>query len=68
MGNPESERRATYYDQPWAHEAVPRYFYNKVTSFSTYWAVWSVWLCSLDPVQVTQRKAELEQALGIRQP
>lgn len=30
MGNPESERRAEFYQQPWCHEAVPRYFYSKV--------------------------------------
>ena len=30
MGNPEAERRAVYYDQPWCSEAVPRYFYAKV--------------------------------------
>ena len=30
MGNPESERKAEFYQQPWCHEAVPRYFYSKV--------------------------------------
>ena len=30
MGNPDSERRAEFYQQPWCHEAVPRYFYSKV--------------------------------------
>ena len=30
MGNPESERRAEFYQQSWCHEAVPRYFYTKV--------------------------------------
>ena len=30
MGNSESERRASFYDQTWCHEAVPRYFYAKV--------------------------------------
>lgn len=43
-GNPEEERRADYYFQPWAQEAVCRYFYGKVN----------------------QRRAELEQALAIR--
>nr|XP_006824916.1 PREDICTED: SWI/SNF-related matrix-associated actin-dependent regulator of chromatin subfamily D member 1-like [Saccoglossus kowalevskii] len=43
-GNPEEERRADFFFQPWAQEAVSRYFYGKVQ----------------------QRRAELEQALGIR--
>ncbi|KAJ8313734.1 hypothetical protein KUTeg_008295 [Tegillarca granosa] len=30
VGNPEEERRADYYYQPWTQEAVCRYFYNKV--------------------------------------
>ena len=30
MGNPEAERHASFYDQPWCDEAVPRYFYAKV--------------------------------------
>ena len=29
-GNPEEERRADYYYQPWSQEAVCRYFYGKV--------------------------------------
>ncbi|XP_039296996.1 brahma-associated protein of 60 kDa isoform X2 [Nilaparvata lugens] len=44
VGNPEEERRSEYYYQPWAQEAVCRYFYTKVQ----------------------QKRAELEQALGIR--
>jgi len=44
VGNPEEERRADYYHEPWAQEAVFRYFYGKVQ----------------------QRRAELEQALAIR--
>ncbi|XP_015922861.1 brahma-associated protein of 60 kDa isoform X2 [Parasteatoda tepidariorum] len=44
VGNPEEERRSDFYYQPWAQEAVCRYFYGKVN----------------------QRRAELEQALGIR--
>ena len=44
MGNPEEERRNEFFYQPWAQEAVRRYFYSKVQ----------------------QRRAELEQALGIR--
>ncbi|GAB6026850.1 SWI SNF- matrix-associated actin-dependent regulator of chromatin sub D [Chamberlinius hualienensis] len=43
-GNPEEERHAEFYYQPWAQEAVCRYFYTKVQ----------------------QKRAELEQALGIR--
>ena len=31
MGNTEVERRASYYEQPWCDEAVPRYFYAKVS-------------------------------------
>jgi len=30
-GNPEEERRADFYYEPWAQEAVCRYFYGKVT-------------------------------------
>ncbi|KAK4302354.1 hypothetical protein Pmani_025540 [Petrolisthes manimaculis] len=44
VGNPEEERRAQFYYQPWTHEAVNRYFYSKIQ----------------------QKRAELEQALGIR--
>ncbi|XP_014252802.1 brahma-associated protein of 60 kDa isoform X6 [Cimex lectularius] len=44
VGNPEEERRAEFYYQNWAQEAVCRYFYTKVQ----------------------QKRAELEQALGIR--
>lgn len=29
-GNPEEERRAEFYNQPWSQEAVSRYFYCKV--------------------------------------
>lgn len=29
-GNPEEERHAEFYLQPWAHEATSRYFYGKV--------------------------------------
>lgn len=32
VGNPEEERRAEFYYQPWAQEAVCRYFYSKVNS------------------------------------
>ncbi|XP_055841595.1 brahma-associated protein of 60 kDa [Episyrphus balteatus] len=30
VGNPEEERRAEFYYQPWTHEAVSRYFFTKV--------------------------------------
>lgn len=30
VGNPEEERRAEFYYQPWTQEAVNRYFYSKV--------------------------------------
>lgn len=43
-GNPEEERKAQFYHEPWADEAVCRYFYSRVQ----------------------QRRAELEQVLGIR--
>lgn len=46
MGNTESQRKASFYDQPWCTDAVPRYFYAKVS----------------------QRKSELDTALGIRHP
>lgn len=32
VGNPEEERRAEFYFQPWAQEAVCRYFYSKVSA------------------------------------
>lgn len=44
VGNPEEERRSDFFYQPWAQEAVCRYFYSKVQ----------------------QKRAELEQALGIK--
>jgi SWI/SNF-related matrix-associated actin-dependent regulator of chromatin subfamily D len=43
-GNPEEERKASFYHEQWTDEAVCRYFYNKVQ----------------------QRRAELEQVLGLR--
>ena len=46
MGNTEAERKSSYFERPWCQEAIPRYFYAKVS----------------------QRKSELEQALGIRHP
>lgn len=40
VGNPEEERRAEFYYQPWSQEAVSRYFYCKVqqTDFLQNWA------------------------------
>lgn len=64
MGNPESERRAEFYQQSWCHEAVPRYFYSKVLRASAN-SMSSVIAVSL---QVAQRKMELEQAMGIKHP
>ncbi len=34
VGNPEEERRAEFYFQPWAQEAVCRYFYSKVMFYT----------------------------------
>lgn len=31
VGNPEEERRAEFYHEPWSQEAVSRYFYCKVS-------------------------------------
>ncbi|XP_048122143.1 SWI/SNF-related matrix-associated actin-dependent regulator of chromatin subfamily D member 3b isoform X3 [Alosa alosa] len=30
VGNPEEERRAEFYQEPWTQEAVSRYFYSKI--------------------------------------
>ena len=30
-GNPEEERTSDFYNQPWAEEAVHRYFYRQVS-------------------------------------
>lgn len=35
VGNPEEERRAEFYNQPWSQEAVSRYFYCKVSGNDT---------------------------------
>lgn len=42
-GNPEEERRAEFYYQPWAQEAVCRYFYSKVI-FPVFCRTASRWL------------------------
>lgn len=31
VGNPEEERRAAFYHEPWSQEAVSRYIYCKVS-------------------------------------
>ena len=81
MGNTEVERRASYYEQPWCDEAVPRYFYAKVSHFLPSQLVSQEMkigrpLASSRPPnyththshQVNQRKSELEQVLDIRHP
>ncbi|XP_040518729.1 SWI/SNF-related matrix-associated actin-dependent regulator of chromatin subfamily D member 3 isoform X6 [Gallus gallus] len=50
VGNPEEERRAEFYHEPWSQEAVSRYFYCKFLFF----------------FQIQQRRQELEQSLGVR--
>ena len=32
-GNPEEERHTDFYYQPWAQEAVCRYFYSKICNY-----------------------------------
>lgn len=68
IGNPEEERRAAFYHQPWAQEAVGRHIFAKVrlcpvclpvVVSSTSLSCWSLF-------QVQQRRQELEQVLGIR--
>ena len=81
MGNTEVERRASYYEQPWCDEAVPRYFYAKVSHFlpsqlvSQEMKIGRPLASSCPPNyththshQVNQRKSELEQVLDIRHP
>ena len=84
MGNTEVERRASYYEQPWCDEAVPRYFYAKVSHFFPAHLCLKKWklgdlglgLVHALPIshthtrshQVNQRKSELEQVLDIRHP
>lgn len=54
-GNPEEERRAEFYHQPWSQEAVSRYFYCKVgealdkacSSRASFLALTSSPVCSL---------------------
>lgn len=56
VGNPEEERRAEFYHEPWSQEAVSRYFYCKVwrnyphcwliNESSCHWTTESAELCS----------------------
>lgn len=67
VGNPEEERRAEFYYQPWAQEAVCRYFYSKVNcsdTSSNFWvwsspsaAVLAAWFYPTDPPWTSQRTA-----------
>ncbi|KAL7977901.1 hypothetical protein Chor_010853 [Crotalus horridus] len=44
VGNPEEERRADFYHQPWSQEAVSRYFYCKARQSSSVGKSWnSLW-------------------------
>ena len=49
-GNPEEERRADYFYQPWCQEAVCRYFYGKVKK-KTYCGFIRLSDCCLTPTQ-----------------
>ncbi|XP_061442545.1 SWI/SNF-related matrix-associated actin-dependent regulator of chromatin subfamily D member 3 isoform X1 [Rhineura floridana] len=74
VGNPEEERRAEFYHEPWSQEAVSRYFYCKVRSgLEAGWAGGRGCppcppppLCLLLLFQIQQRRQELEQSLGVR--
>uniref|UniRef100_A0AAQ5ZEF5 DM2 domain-containing protein n=1 Tax=Amphiprion ocellaris TaxID=80972 RepID=A0AAQ5ZEF5_AMPOC len=46
VGNPEEERRAEFYYQPWAQEAVCRYFYSKVINYSFFYSSFHI-MCLL---------------------
>lgn len=54
IGNPEEERRAAFYHQPWAQEAVGRHIFAKVR------------LCSVCPPVVEQQRPELLVSLFSR--
>ncbi|KPP62092.1 hypothetical protein Z043_119745 [Scleropages formosus] len=82
VGNPEEERRAEFYNQPWSQEAVSRYFYCKVRrrTFTGPFLreaqrppVQSLYCNVTIPphpipplMQIQQRRQELEQALAGR--
>ena len=53
-GNPEEERHADFYHQTWAHEAVSRYFYQKIQQKRA----------ELDSALGT--RAELDSGFGVR--
>ncbi len=36
VGNPEEERQAEFFYEPWVQEAVSRYFYGKVSFFAAF--------------------------------
>lgn len=72
VGNPEEERRAAFYHEPWSQEAVSRYFYCKVRR-----RLFNTRLLPAPPPdapltrvfsfsQIQQRRQELEQALAVR--
>lgn len=76
VGNPEEERRAAFYHEPWSQEAVSRYFYCKVRKCrlivfytlltTTLNDVFMFFFFSVFPRQIQQRRQELEQALAVR--
>lgn len=79
VGNPEEERRAAFYHEPWSQEAVSRYFYCKVrdwhlsvlyTPVALPLDVQVMYSCVfflfLFLQQIQQRRQELEQALAVR--
>lgn len=75
VGNPEEERRAAFYHEPWSQEAVSRYFYCKVgkcclvvfyTHLTTTLNDVFMFFFSVFPRQIQQRRQELEQALAVR--
>lgn len=43
IGNPEEERRAEFYQQPWAQEAVGRHIFAKVGSVPCWWGAAAGW-------------------------
>lgn len=73
VGNPEEERRAAFYHEPWSQEAVSRYFYCKVRkqlliqpSLLNSLKLFNGGFPSPLPQQIQQRRQELEQALAVR--
>lgn len=82
VGNPEEERRAEFYHEPWSQEAVSRYFYCKVrrrrpgadcgehaTVRRSSGSILRSCIYVFPfhlPQQIQQRRQELEQALAVR--